>query len=145
MWRRLRRRWADDAGVGTPVEMMYLLIFCLVSVFFLVFVGRLHAAGTEVTNTAQQAARAASLAPDPRSAKVAAQEVAAASVLGTRCAGGPTVVFTWASSPTGTWQGGSVTVTLRCTVRNETLSGFWAPGSRTISMSDTQPVDRYRR
>ena len=45
---------------ATPVEMMYLLVFCMMAVLFLGFVGRLHAAGLQVTNAAQSAARAAS-------------------------------------------------------------------------------------
>jgi len=32
-----------------------------------------------------------------------------------------------------------------CTVHNRSLTGVWAPGSRTVTMSDTQPIDRYQR
>ena len=49
-----------DRGVMAPVEMMYLLVFCLLALALLTYVGRLHAAGVEVTNAAQSAARAAS-------------------------------------------------------------------------------------
>lgn len=70
---RVTRRDADS-GVATPVEMMYLLIFCLLAVVFLGFVGRLHAAGVEVANAAQSAARAASMAPDPVAAEAAAHQ-----------------------------------------------------------------------
>ena len=134
-----------DSGVATPVEMMYLLIFCLVAVVFLGFVGRLHAAGVEVANAAQNAARAASLAPDPVSAEAAAQEAVADSGLRSRCFGGPTVRLSWDASRSGSWQGGSVTVRVSCTVRNQSLTGVWSPGSRTVVVSDTQPVDRYQR
>lgn len=135
-----------DSGVATPVEMMYLLIFCLVAVVFLGFVGRLHAAGVEVANAAQNAARAASLAPDPVAAESAAQEaVATDSSLRSRCSDGPTVRLSWDASPAGSWQGGSVTIRVSCTVRNQALTGVWSPGSRTVVVSDTQPVDRYQR
>jgi hypothetical protein len=134
-----------DAGVATPVEMMYLLISCLVAVVFLGFVGRLHAAGVEVANAAQSAARAASMASDPASAHTAALEAVDGYGLHTRCAGGPTVVMSWDVSASGSWQGGSVTVGVSCTVRNQSLSGVWSPGSRTVVMFDTQPVDRYQR
>ncbi|MEN9645170.1 MAG: hypothetical protein RL238_1839 [Actinomycetota bacterium] len=138
-------RWSDDEGTATPVEMMYLLVFCIVAVVFLGFLGRLHAAGVQVTNAAQAAARAASQAPDPAAAARAAQASVAASALRTRCRGGATASTSWVPSPTGTWQGGSVTVRVSCVVRNQSLTGVWSPGVRTVSMSDMQPVDRYQR
>lgn len=134
-----------DSGLATPVEMMYLLIFCLVAVVFLGFVGRLHAAGVEVANAAQNAARAASMAPDPMAAEAAAQAAVAVHGLLGRCFGGPSVRLSWDASPSGSWQGGSVTIQVSCTVRNQALTGVWSPGSRTVVVSDTQPVDRYQR
>lgn len=139
------RRWSAEDGIASPVEMMYLLIFCLVAIVFLGFVGRLHAAGVQVTNGAQAAARAASIAPTPAAAQQAAVAAVASSPLAERCAGGPTVRLTWAPSATGTWQGGSVTVQVACKVRNQSLTGVWSPGSRIVVMRDTQPVDRYQR
>lgn len=141
----MRRAPHRDAGIATPVEMMYLLVFCIVAVLFLGFVGRLHAAGVQVTNAAQTAARAASMAPDPRSAATAAAVAITTPALLRRCNGGPSVSMTWQASGAGTWQGGSVTVTVRCTVSNQSLTGIWAPGERTVVMTDTQPVDRYQR
>lgn len=138
-------RWRDDDGVATPVEMMYLLVFCIVAVLFIGYVGRLHAAGVEVTNAAQSAARAASLAPNPTAAQQAAVAAARTSLLNRRCQGGARVTMTVRRSAEGTWQGGSVTVTVSCTVTVQTLTGVWAPGVRTVTMSDTQPVDRYQR
>ncbi len=135
----------SDRGIATPVEMMYLLVFCIVSVVFLGFLGRLHAAGVQVTNTAQSAARAASMAPDPAAATRAADEAVAMSPLVRRCESGLHANTTWAPSPSGTWQGGAVTVEVVCTVRNQTLTGVWSPGVRTVTMRDTQPVDRYQR
>ena len=137
--------WRDEDGIATPVEMMYLLVFCIAAVLFLGFVGRLQAAGVQVTNAAQSASRAASQAPDSATARVAAEEVVALSVLRTRCEGGAGVHLSWAPSPTGEWQGGSVTVQVSCTVRNQSLTGVWTPGTRTVTMGDTQPVDRYQR
>jgi len=139
------RSLRGEEGIATPVEMMYLLIFCLVAVLFLGFVGRMQAAGVEVTNTAQAAARAASQAPTSALAQRAAEDVVATSSLSTRCDGGAGVRVTWVPSTTGAWQGGSVTVRVSCTVDNQSLSGVWAPGSRTVAMSDTQPIDRYQR
>ena len=134
-----------DAGVATPVEMMYLVVFCLLAVLFMGFVGRLHAAGVEVANAAQSAARAASMAPTPQAAGAAARSSVAASPLRDRCSGGPRVTTDWSPSPAGTWQGGAVTVVVSCAVPNHTLTGVWSSGSRTVRMRDTQPVDRYQR
>ncbi len=142
---RVRPRRGSDAGVATPVEMMYLIVFCLVMVVFLGFVGRLHAAGVQVANAAQSAARSASMAPNAEAAQVAAVEAIDVYGLQSRCTGGPTVVLSWEPSPSGSWQGGSVTVRVGCTVRNQTLTGVWSPGSRTVVMTDTQPIDRYQR
>jgi len=135
----------DDEGIATPVEMMYLLVFCIVAVVFLGYLGRLHAAGVQVTNASQAAARAASLAATPDAARRAAEEAVALSALPARCIEPAAVAVEWAPSPAGTWQGGSVTVAVTCHVRNQVLTGLWTPGVRTVRVSDTQPVDRYRR
>jgi len=134
-----------EDGVATPVEMMYLLVFCLVAVLFIGFLGRLQAAGVEVTNTAQAAARAASQAPSSAVALRSAEGVVGASTLGQRCVGGARIELSWAPSSSGAWQGGAVTVRVSCTVENESLVGVWAPGSRTVTVDDTQPIDRYHR
>lgn len=134
-----------DRGVVTSVEMMYLLVFCLLAVALLTFVGRLHAAGVEVTNAAQTAARAASQTRGYGEALARARSTTASGPLGRRCDGGPRVTMTWRPSSIGTWQGGSVTVTVACSVANAELSGLWAPGVRVVRMSDTQPIDRYKR
>ncbi len=139
------RRRTPDRGIATPVEMMYLLVFCIVAVVFLGFLGRLHAAGVQVTNAAQAAARVASQAPNPIAAQRAVDDVVASSPLTMRCAPGVRADITWSPSPSGTWQGGSVTVEVACTVRNQSLTGLWSPGVRTVTMRDTQPVDRYQR
>ena len=146
--RRCRRHQCEaerDRGVVGSVEMMYLLVFCLVAVFFLGYLGRLHAAGVEVTNAAQSAARAASQESSESAARLAARASVSSGPLRTRCARGTEVEMTWAPSSMGTWQGGSVTVEVRCTVVSASLSGVWTPGVRTIAMRDTQPVDRYKR
>lgn len=142
---RLRARLGAEDGVATPVETMYLLVFCLLAVAFLGFLGRLHATGVQVTNAAQSAARTASQAATPAAARLAATDSVERSPLRTRCVNGPRAVTTWSPSPSGAWQGGSVTVEVSCRVRNQSLSGIWSPGTRVVTMRDTQPVDRYRR
>jgi hypothetical protein len=134
-----------DRGVVTPVDMMFLLGFVLVAVAFIGFLGRLHAAGVQVTSTSQSAARAASLTAGSDAGRAAAQDAVDRSTLVSRCSSHPVADMTWQPSGTGSWQGGSVTVTVTCTVANGELSGMWTPGERTISVSDTQPIDRYKR
>jgi hypothetical protein len=139
------RRASRDRGVVTPVEVMFVLVFLLASVGLLGFLGRLHAAGVQVGNTSQAAARAASMASDAVEGRIAAEEAVLGSTLVSRCRDTPATELVWTPSPTGSWQGGSVTVTVTCTVPNARLSGIWSPGHRTIRASDTQPIDRYQR
>jgi len=134
-----------DAGFITAVEMLSLLVFGLVALLFLGYLGRLHAAAIQIENTSQAAARAASLASDRSAAASAVESAIALSAIDARCGGAADASLTWSPSPTGSWQGGSVTVTIRCTIPNDELAGIWTPGDRTISASDTQPIDRYQR
>lgn len=134
-----------DRGMVTSMEMMYLLVFALVAIALLGFLGRLHAAGVQVTNTSQSAARAASLSGGSDEGRIAAQHAVDQSTLVSRCSSPPLASMTWVPSSTGSWQGGSVTVTVTCTVANNELTGLWTPGARTLSVSDTQPIDRYKQ
>lgn len=136
---------ARDRGMVTPVETMYLLVLAVAAVTLLGYLGRLHASGIEVSAVAQAAARAASLAPSSSAGSTAARATVDRSGLAARCTGGARTEMSWSGSPTGTWHGGSVTVTLRCTVTQTSLAGIWAPGSRTFVVADTQPIDRFRR
>ena len=138
-------RSTTDRGVVTAVELMFLLVFCLAGLAFIGYLGRLHAAGIEVAAASQTGARAASLATDATEGRRAMEAAVAGSGLPARCTEPPSVVMSWIPSPTGAWQGGSVTVTVSCRVDSETLGGLALPGSRLVRMSDTQPIDRYQR
>lgn len=139
------RRIHGDAGFVSAVEVVYLGIAALVMITFLGFLGRLSAAGVQVTNSAQDSARAAAIARDPDEASAAAQSAVSRSGLPARCQGEPTAAFSWEPSELGTWQGAVVTVTVSCTVSNQTLTGVWTPGDRTVTVSDSQVVERFRR
>lgn len=138
----VRRR---DRGVVTPIELMYVMIFALVVIAFLGYVGRTIAAGVQATNAAQDAARAASIALDPGEGEAAARAAVARSDLPNQCAGTAQSAFSWVPGDDGTWQGGTVTVHITCQVTNQSLTGVWSPGVRTISVSDSQVVERFRR
>ena len=136
---------AHDAGVVTPIETMYVMIFALIAIAFLGYLGRTIGAGVEVTNAAQDGARAASIAADPAQARVAAAAAVTRSGLPEQCQGTAAADLTWQPSVTGDWRGGTVTVTVSCTVTNRSLTTLWSPGVRTITVSDTQVIDRFRR
>lgn len=139
------RRSVADLGVVTAIELMFVLIAGLLSLMFLGYLGRLHAAGIQVQQATQSAARAASMANSSSEGRAAAAATVSTSALVRRCRDTPSVELTWSTSGTGTWQGGSVTVTVTCTVANDALAGLWVPGDRTVRSSDTQPIDRYHR
>ena len=52
----MRASLHDEAGIATPIEMMYLLVFCLLAVLFVGFLGRLQAAGVEVLVVSEDSA-----------------------------------------------------------------------------------------
>jgi hypothetical protein len=124
--------------------MMLLLAFALGVLVLLGYLGRLNSTGTNLTSVAQDAARAASQQPDPVAAQVAARDAVRRSTLSVPCQRTVTPQMSWSPSVSGSWFGGSVTVRLSCTVRNGELSGVWAPGSRTISVADTQVIDAFQ-
>lgn len=138
-------RPAVDGGFVSVVEVVYLGLAALLAIVFLGYLGRLAGAGVEVTNAAQDGARAASIATNPSDAQAAAEHAATRSGLPQRCVGDASVAMTWEPAELGTWQGATVTVTVSCTVSNQSLSGVWSPGSRTVSVTDTQIVDRFQR
>ena len=152
MPRRLRRERPPDerllhgdGGFVGAVEVVYLGIAALLMVVFVGFVGRLAASGVQVTNAAQDAARAASIAGTPDEAAAAATAAVGRSGLPQRCTAEPAVSFDWAPSDLGTWQGAVVTVSVSCTVANQSLTGIWTPGVRTVTVTDRQVVERFRR
>jgi Flp pilus assembly protein TadG len=123
---------------------MLLLAFALGVMVLLGYLGRLNSTGTNLTNVAQDAARAASQQPDPAAATDAARQAVGRSTLSVPCRGGVSPQVSWQPSLSGSWYGGSVTVRLACTVHNRELSGVWTPGDRTISVADTQVIDAYQ-
>ena len=121
--------------------MMILLVFALAAWGFLAWLGRLGATSQDIANTAQSAARAASIAADPSAGRAAASRAVGSSSLPTPCGTTPAVHMTWTAGDNGTWIGGAVTVTLTCTIDNrESFAG----AGRSVSATDTQVVDPYR-
>lgn len=135
-------RLRDERGQSIGPELLVILALAIVCWGFLAWLGRLTATSQDLANTAQAAARAASMAPDVDTATAAAKQAVQASNLGGSCAGPAQVhePLTTVPGPQGGWRGGSVTVTVTCTIATRESGHFQG---RTISASDTQIVDRY--
>jgi len=95
-------------------------------------------ANIDVNTAASSAARAASLSRDAATARSAAADTAHANLAG-RC-----VTLTVHVDTTAFRRGGSVTVTVACTVSTQRLTGLGLPGTITFSATSTSPVDVFR-
>lgn len=126
-----------SAAVELTLVTPLLLLMALVVVAF----GRLAGARLQVEGAAHDAARAASLARSPAAATRAAQQAATAS-LGAEhlsCAALTVAVETAAYRP-----GGSVAVTVSCTVDLSDLTLLHLPGHSQLSARFVSPLDTYR-
>lgn len=135
-------RWRADSGQALGPELLVLLVLALAAWSVIAWLGRLNATGQDLENTAQSAARAASQQTSPADAHTAASRAVSLSNLVSPCTDQPVTDLTWQPGPTGTWRGGSVTVTLTCTIDN--AEPFFGP-RRTVSASDTQVIDRFQQ
>jgi len=95
----------------------------------------------QLDSVAGDAARAASIARTPAAAQIAATRTVAASLQHDR----PLCQTVEVRTDTARFHpGGSVRVTLACTIRLHDLGLLAVPGHRTIRASYTVPVDLYR-
>lgn len=132
--RRDRGSAAAELAVAAPI--LVLLFLAVIGC------GRLVETRLRLGDAAHQAARAASLARDPATATSAAHATAGAALDtgGASCAQVAVNVDTSRFRP-----GGSVTVTLTCTVNLADVAGVPLPaGSHTQDASFTAPVDTWR-
>jgi len=139
--RRRTRRDRLDTGTAT-IEMVLLAPIVIAFVLLVVVLGRIAETGAEVTGAARDAARAASLARTPGSAASAAQVAAASALAGESvdCSTGVSVTV----STTRWFPGGSVRVTVACTVRLSDVGFSMLPGSKRMTASATAPLERFR-
>jgi Flp pilus assembly protein TadG len=134
---RLRR---EETGSVTA-ELVLLTPLLILLLLFVVALGRLAGARLDVDGAAAQAARAASIARDPATATAIAQQTAAAAL------GSDDVTCAQLSVNTDTGQfmpGGSVAVTVTCSVSLSDLSGLRLPASQSISSRFVATIDQYR-
>ncbi|WP_204078879.1 TadE family protein [Planotetraspora phitsanulokensis] len=124
-----RGSMAVEAVLLAPVMLIFLL--------FVVGAARIVEAKGEIDGAARDAARAASVQRDQGSAAAAAAQAAQ----GLDCVGGPNVSMTgipWAP-------GGSVRVTVGCTVDLSAVSGFGFAPSINMSSTSVVPLEQFRR
>lgn len=116
----------------TPIFIAFLL--------FLAGAGRMVDAKSQVDGAARDAARAASIARSPGSARDLAADTAAAGMRGTGwCSGGPRV-----QTDVSDWgPGGRVGVTVTCDVDLGDLAFIGLPGSKRLQGHAIAPVDTF--
>jgi Flp pilus assembly protein TadG len=131
----------SDRGDSGPLELVILLPAVLALFGLVVAFGRATTADNDVEHAARVGARAAVSAQTSGGGSALARDVVVDSLrsAGLSCASGPAV------SVGGTWvPGGRVTVTVSCTASLADVTQFGLPGSRTLTASATEVIDRTR-
>lgn len=131
------RRRRDDRG-SMAVEIVLLAPVMMAFILLVVACGRYVALRGDIEAASRDAVRAASLERTAGEAEAAAGAVAAASLRNPeQC--GPILL-------TGDFvAGGTITVTVSCTVSYAGLGLIGLPGTKEFSASSSAPLDTYRR
>lgn len=130
----------DERG-SAPVEMVLLTPVLLVLLLFVVAVGRIADARGQVEAAARDAARAGTLARSP----ARAQTEAIAAVEARLDQGGAACRHLATTIDASRFAaGGAVTASVTCTVDLGDLTLLRIPGSRAVTATATEPVDRFR-
>jgi hypothetical protein len=143
-WQEWRRTATGrrDRGV-TSIEMLGFVIPGSIAAIVVAYSAfNIGLSSIDVTSASAAAARAASQQRTAPAAVAAARQAAADNL----AAGSVTCAQLDVITDTSRWgRGGSVTVTVRCTVRLRTLSGLdFIPGDMATSAKSTAPVETYR-
>ena len=138
--RLVTRPARSDQGSATA-ELVILTPLLILFLLFVVALGRLASARLEVDGAAAQAARAASISQSPSTATAMAQQTASAALSSDHVTCAQLSVDTDTSQFT---PGGSVAVTVTCTVNLGDLTGLRLPASESISSQATSVIDTYR-
>ncbi len=134
------RRLASERGSSAATLIMVMPIALMV-VWFAVFAGRLVTTQQDVVSAARDGARAAAVSGTTDGGRAAATSAVEQTLrgAGVACSDRTTEV------DLGRFEaGGTVTVTVRCTVSIADVTSVWAPGSKVFEASSTAVVDRYR-
>lgn len=138
----MRRR--DERGAAA-VEFVILVPALILMLGLIVAAGRIAVARINVQQWAGSAARTASIARDPGTARAQAQEVvrADAAASGIQCRGAPALDLDLAAFATPAGTPGSVHTTVRCALPlGDLVPGL--PGTIQIDGEGSSPLDRYR-
>jgi Flp pilus assembly protein TadG len=130
---------AEDGNA--VIETVLVVPVLIVVLCFVVFVGRLTAADNDITAAAKSAARAASLETNPYAPEKAARAAADASLHDSHVDCSSLAVTIDASN---FQPGGSVRAEVTCTVSLASISELAVPGSKTLTRSAVEVIDRFR-
>ena len=135
-----RVTWSDETG-DSLVEIVICVVILMIFATFVIFLGRLGGSANVVDSAARAAAQAAVVQSSPSQAQAAALQAATQTFSGYNyeCQDAQVSADTSDFTP-----GGAVTVTVTCVSNTSDLTGFGFPGSKTVSASDTAPIELYR-
>lgn len=127
---------------SVTAELVILTPLLILLLLFVVAIGRLASARIQVDGAAAEAARAASIATTPLGATQNAEATAASTLSADHvgCAHLTVGVDTSRFDP-----GGSVAVTVSCTVSLADLTGLHLPMTETVSNRAVSTIDTYRQ
>ncbi|MCL4448573.1 MAG: pilus assembly protein [Actinobacteria bacterium] len=132
----------DSQATGSmTVEVIALMPLMILLIGFIVYLGRLSIAESDVIDAARAAAQAALIQSTPSSAA----QAALAEAMNTLSTKGLACTNPQVNTNTNNFvSGGKVTVAVSCTVSTGNLLVPGLPGSRTLSASASDPLELYR-
>jgi Flp pilus assembly protein TadG len=133
--------WRDDRGSVAAEVTLVAPFLVMLLVFVAVVIHRGVDARMRLNDAAHQAARAASIERTSVRAATAAQSTAATALAS---AGVACQSLSVATATAGLISGGTVTVTISCTVDFGDALILGVPGQKTLSATASEPVDTYR-
>jgi Flp pilus assembly protein TadG len=135
------RRRAETGAVSTEVAVLTPLIIGFM--LLVVYAGRVAQAEGSVANAAHEAARAASLQSDLESARIAAEQTAAANVVEgvVSCR---RLVVEIDPGLTDFTPGGQVALTVSCEAAFGDIAMLAVPGTKTFTATAIEVIDTYR-
>ena len=128
--RRERGTMAVEIVLLAPVMMAFMML--------VVAGGRYVSVRGDIEAASRDAVRAATLERTESDAEAAAANIAAASLQKAGDCSGATLSGDFVS-------GGMLTVTISCQVSYDGLGLIGLPGSKTVTISSSAPIDQYRR
>ncbi len=130
-----------EQGSADVLALVWLAPVLLAAACLIIAAGRIGNAHQQLEHAAEAAAQAAALARTTNDATRDATAIAATTLADpTWCQRGPTVIV----DTTQFHAGGTVTVTVRCSVERADLYGPFIPGSQALSAHARAVIDTYR-